>query len=262
MAIDSIQINLELGKLPDTRKMERLFDSEMAWALYLHKDEYYLEYKPPAFNEPFWVVRFDRNFETTTLYYGEKLIRTEEGIPSASNPLCYPLDQLLLMHLMARRNGILIHAAGMGLSGKGLLFPGRSGAGKSTLSRLFLGHRHIEMLSDDRIALRKINDTFRIFGTPWAGDAGIAENKNFPFSGMFFIRHGSDNTLRELNPEETLKRLMPVISVPWYDKSVISGMLTFCEELISNVPAYELYFRPEKEVVPFLENFLSTKEAP
>jgi hypothetical protein len=151
----------------------------------------------------------------------------------------------------------LVHAAGININGRCCVFPGRSGAGKSTLSRQFLNGTGAELLSDDRIILRKIDDIFKAFGTPWPGDAGIAENKNFPLYGIFFIHHAGENMIREIKPREAIERLMPVTSIPWYDEKTMSDILSICEDLVFNVPAYDLHFKPDKEVVDYLEKFVS-----
>ncbi|MEW6602761.1 MAG: hypothetical protein AB1499_17450, partial [Nitrospirota bacterium] len=91
----------------------------------------------------------------------------------------------------------------------------------------------------------------------WAGEAGFAENRSLPLTGIYFIRHGSDNRAIEVNPGEAMKRLMPVISMPLYDREAVSGMLSFCEDIVSHVPAYELYFKPDGELFDFLEKTIS-----
>jgi hypothetical protein len=160
------------------------------------------------------------------------------------------------MYALAGRKGACIHSSAVDLNGKGYLFPGRSGAGKSTISRSFISKNHT-VLSDDRVVVRKIGDTFRCFGTPWAGDAEIAQNRSLPLHGIFFIIHGNENRLEKIKPAEAFEKLMPVTSIPWYDEKVMSDILSFCEDMVMNVPAYELHFRPDNEVVDFLEKFIS-----
>jgi hypothetical protein len=173
------------------------------------------------------------------------------------NPIGYPLDQLLLMYALAGRGGACMHAAAVDVDGVGYLFPGRSGAGKSTIARSFTS-RNRALLSDDRVVVRKIGDKFRCFGTPWAGDAGIAENRNLPLNGIFFIRHGNENRIETITPREAFERLMPVTSIPWYDDKVMPAVLSFCEDLVLHLPVYELHFKPGSEVVDFFEKFVSS----
>ena len=258
-AIDRIAIRLERDNFPDTGRMVRIFDTGQSWALFRDADDYVFEYKPPAVSVPFWVARVDGRFERATVHYGESLVIGGNGAHVISDAFLYPLDQLLLMHVLSRRQGALIHAAGLSIDGRGFMFPGKSGAGKSTLSRLFLGRDHVDLLSDDRVVARKLGGAFEVFGTPWAGDAGIAENRHYPLSGMMFIRHAPENALRRMSAKEAFESLMPVTSIPWYDETLMSRILTFCEDLVLNIPAYELAFRPDGDLVGFLEKFGSTQ---
>ena len=54
-------------------------------------------------------------------------------------PLQYPLDELVMVHLLARGRGVAIHGSGVvDADGRGTLFAGQSGAGKTTMARLWL----------------------------------------------------------------------------------------------------------------------------
>jgi hypothetical protein len=161
------------------------------------------------------------------------------------------------MHILAQRGGMLVHAAGIDFNGKGYIFPGQSGAGKSTLTQQFVGKEGMDLLTDDRMVIRKLDGSFQAFGTPWPGEAGIALNKKVPLSGIFFIHHGKTNRIEGIVPQKALERLLPVTSVPWYDEEVIPKMLSLCEDLVSHVPTYELCFKPGIEVVEFFQEFVS-----
>lgn len=253
-------ISLEVNKMPDVQRMIRIFESGLSWSMYINDQDYFMEYRPPVFHDPFWIAHIDSTLENTTVYCGERFVTNKNGRTHIINPVQYPLDQLLLMHILAQRNGGLLHASGIDLHGRGFIFAGRSGAGKSTLSGQFLGRNNIKVFSDDRIVIRKTGSSFMVFGTPWAGDAGIAENKSVPLSGIFFIRHGNENRIEQLEPGRAFEQLMPVTSIPWYDKEVMLTILSFCEELVTAVPAYELSFKPDNTVVDFFEEFISQEE--
>lgn len=252
----NITVSNKAGILPNTDTLKKIFDSELSWSMYKDEDQYYLSLDPSAiFKKISCHAQFDARMSTATLY-NETADCGVNDSTGVLNPFCYPLDQILLMYILAGRQGALIHAAGMNVSGRGLIFPGKSGAGKSTLSRLFLGRDNIKLLSDDRMIIRKIDNRFLAFGTPWAGDAGIAENKSVFLDRLFFIHHANNNRLEEISPQKALERLMPVTSIPWYDREVMSDLLSFSEDLVMNIPSYDLYFRPDDAVVSFLENFI------
>ena len=252
-----IKIYLEPG-LPSIGIMIPIFDSGDSWAMYDDGDRFIIANHSPSFDKPLWIMKVDRGFSDATLYVGEAFLEARRGRQVLrSNPVSYPLDQILLMYILSRRDGALIHAAGIDINGKGLIFPGTSGAGKSTLSRQFL-NKHAQPLSDDRIVVRKLDKGFRAYGTPWPGEGGIAVNRSVSLSKIFFLNHAADNRIKEINSKKALERLLPVTSIPWYDRGTMPEMLHFCEDLVSNVPVYELYFTPGVEVVNVLERFISS----
>jgi len=255
-AID-INIDLNLNNIPDTERLKKIFDSGQSWSMFRDNDNYCLALHPPVFQEPLWLARINREFTKVTVYCSEKLISASDGRVMVSNPVSYPLDQLLLMYVLTQNQGAIFHAAGIDINNKGYIFAGRSGAGKSTLSRQFAAKKYPVLLSDDRVVIRKIDKAFMTFGTPWPGEEGIAINKSVPLSGIFFISHGSDNKIKEIDKKEALERLLPVTSIPWYDQEIMTKILNFCEDVISNIPAYKLHFKPDFEVVDVLEKFAS-----
>lgn len=254
----AIDIDFKIKNLPNTEHLKKIFDSDQSWSMFMNEDEYFLTLSPPALDKKaVWLARFHRSFDKATIYCSEMLMREVNGETNIGNPFSYPLDQLLLMYILAQRNGMIIHAAGITINGTGYIFAGKSGGGKSTLSKQFISMNNSEVLSDDRMIIRKMNNIFKTFGTPWPGEAGIAVNKGVQLSGIFFIAHGSYNRIEEINPQKAFERLMPVTSIPWYDREVMPNILLFCEDLISHIPAYDLYFKPDIEVVKFFENFVS-----
>jgi hypothetical protein len=255
-----INIRLELGNIPDTRKFEKIFTSGQSWSMFQGEDSFWLARDPRSYKNPLWIARFDKQIsEEVVVYCGDDLISEKQGKPVVYNPFCYPLDQILVMYVLSLNQGAIFHAAGVNINGNGLIFPGPSGAGKSTISRQFKGQKGMEIFSDDRMIIRKIKNTFFTYGTPWPGEEGIALNENIPLSGIIFLRHGLTNQIKEVQQTEALKKFLKVISIPWYDREVLSQMLDFCEEVVNSVPVYELQFTPTPEVVSFLNNFLASR---
>jgi hypothetical protein len=59
-----------------------------------------------------------------------------------------------------------------------------------------------------------------------------------------------------LKPEEVLRRLLPVASIPWYESGLTEKALNLCEFLIERYPAYELAFRPQaNDLASVLDSF-------
>ena len=102
------------------------------------------------------------------------------------------------------------------------------------------------------MVVRKVGGEFQAIGTPWPGDAGIAVNRRVSLSGEFFLHHVAHAGMRRIEKRKALEKLLPVASSPWYDRDVVPRMLSFSGNLMSHVPAFELRFRPNPEVVNFL----------
>jgi hypothetical protein len=258
---ETIKINVRLksGTMPNIKALTKIFDSGFSWSMFQDREVYWIARHPPNYKTPLWMARFNRDITEVTVYCGKKLISEIDGKRIISNPIRYPLDQLLLMYILAQNKGAVVHAAGININGKGFIFPGKSMAGKSTLSRQFISQKDLEKIvfSDDRMVIRKIDGIFKAYGTPWPGEEGIALNKSMPLSGIFFLHHGTDggNWIKKIKPQEALEKLLPVTSIPWYDREVMPKVLHFCEDLIFNIPCFELHFTPGIEVVKCLEEF-------
>ncbi|MCP4668962.1 MAG: hypothetical protein GY849_21710 [Deltaproteobacteria bacterium] len=252
------RIRLLLGEIPRVEKHKRLFDCGESWSMFQDGAGYCLAIRPLSLKQPAMAATISAGFAEAKVYIDRERFNRAKNMDVLSNPVGYPLLQILLIHILAKRQGALIHAAGVDINGKGYLFPGKSGAGKSTLSRWFSAREDIALLSDDRIAVRKIDGAFNAYGTPWPGEARVAENKSAPLSGIFFLTQGSENRIRKIKTREVLERLLPVTSIPWYDREIVRDMLDFCDDLISRIPTYELLFKPGVEAAEVVEAYVST----
>lgn len=248
---------LHAGDLAVPGGARRLFDTEESWSLYRDDADYLLCLRPAAERAvPLWTARFCLEQARVDVFCGKAWFREIDGQTVVRNPVHYPLDQLLLIYFLSRQRAVLVHAAGASLGGRGVIFPGRSGAGKSTISRLLAGKAGVHMLSDDRVVVREVEGAWRAFGTPWAGEAGIAMNASEQMDAIMFIAHGDENRLSELGPTAALERLLPVASIPWFDPETMVAITQTCASLTASVPAYEFAFRPDADAAECLRCFL------
>jgi len=234
------------------KECRRIFDGDGVWSLFRCGDDYLLSYNPFANTPPLWTIHCNRHFSRLTAYCDQWLIQETEGRRIVPSPITYPLDQVILIHHFARQGGLIVHSTGLEQSGGSSIFPGRSGAGKSSLAKILLEAEGVELLSDDRVVVRKQDDTFVAHGTPWPGEAQIAANRNSPLHNIIFLTHSPTNRVIPLTPQQALTRLFPVASMPWYDEEIIGNVMDFCGDLVKTIPAYELQFTLDKEVLAVL----------
>lgn len=252
-----IEIDLKAMTAPCPEFTPYLFDSGQSWSMSRQENNYYIAYTVPVSDKPVWYAKTNGDFTRITVFCNTALANYPAETGTIVNPVRYPLDQIILIYYLSKRNGLLIHAAGIGIKEKGYIFAGRSGAGKTTLSRQFAEQGHTDMLSDDRVLVRKVGDAYRVFGTPWPGEGKVSVNRGIPLGGIFFLKHGDTDTIEDMKKQKALESLLPVTSIPWFDREAIPGMLDFCDRLISHVPIYRLHFRPGTGIVDTLEKFVS-----
>jgi hypothetical protein len=139
----------ELGAAPGLQ----LFDSGALWRLYECEAGFQFDFRAPVFGDrPYKRLLVDRDFSRATLQMSAEV---SAAFPDAA-PLDYPVDELLIMHRLTREKAIELHGCGIVREdGTGNLFVGHSGAGKSTTTRLWLEREDVEILSDDRIIVRR-----------------------------------------------------------------------------------------------------------
>jgi hypothetical protein len=240
------------GLLDEEALGQPLFDSGALWKLYRgENDGFTLRFATPYLGErPYKLARFNHDFTQ-----GEVLLhRPFFGQDNVVFPLEYPLDELWLLNLLARGRGAELHCSGIkDEHGRGILFVGQSGAGKTTMSRLWEAEPGVEILSDDRIVLRSVEDgQYHMYGTPWHGEAELSSPEKAPLAAIFFLRHGERNQLRDLNRAEACARLFSCSFPTYYDAAGLDFTLQFFEKLTSAVPCRELSFVPEREAVELL----------
>jgi hypothetical protein len=233
---------------PPMASGETVFDSGSPWVMRQDGTGFRLEFTGPDLGKPHLVVRADHAVSDCTLH----LCDHDGARDRMSSRFEYPVDELILMNHLASRSGVIVHSAGLGLAlsspdedGQvvGLVFPGASGAGKTTLSRLLQAHGlGTGLLSDDRIILRETDGQVAAWGTPWPGDAKIARNSSVPLRALLFLTQAEEDGLTTLTQGEALRRLLPVVSCPWYDRERLPAVLDTCGRIVERTACQELRF--------------------
>jgi hypothetical protein len=161
-------------------------------------------------------------------------------------------DQIALARALPSFDGAFIHAAGVDMNGRGLLFAGPSEAGKSTIVKMLAGKAKI--LCDDRIILRREAGLFRIHGTWSHGEVSEVSSDSAPASGLFFLRQAGENRLvRILEPKDVLgdflpRLVRPLVTADWWDR-----VLSLAGDFIAKVACYNMSFDKSGRIVEVLE---------
>ncbi|MFB3904881.1 MAG: hypothetical protein ACE15E_15620 [Acidobacteriota bacterium] len=253
---NAVQIEVRQGPTMPPREGRKIFSQGDSWALFRDASDYVLVVEPRHEHQPRACVRFHPNCRHASLTFSAGTSAGGDSRPM--HPFTYPIDRLMIVYYLASRAGLLMHAAGGIISGGGFVFAGLSGAGKSTLAKLLAESKDCEILSDERVAVRRI-EGYQVFGTPWHGDGGFASPSQAPLTGVIFLRHGSKNRMSRLPTSEAVPMLLPLVSVAWFDREILEPQLRFLEQLVATIPCYRFDFLPQAEAVACLRSFVSER---
>lgn len=147
--------------------------------------------------------------------------------------------------------GMFLHSSAVVLDGKAYLFSGFSTAGKSTHTRLWqqVFGPAARVINDDKPALRRIDDIWYAYGTPWCGKDGININERAPVAGVCFMKKAGENRIRRLNSQEAMQKILSQTTHRFHRVERMDLMLASLDNFLRTVPVYELENRPEPDAV-------------
>lgn len=223
-----------------------LFDSGAVWRLLTSRlDGFTIECHSDSFpSNPYKAATFDPTFTRGEIVMSEAAWQL--------NPITYPLDEVLVSHLLGRGRGVELHSCGViDREGRGHLFVGMSGAGKSTTARLW-GSRAATIVSDDRVIVREDEGVMWMHGTPWHGEAALSSPAEAPLAGVYLLEQSPRLALRELQPADAVARLFGCSFPPFHDAAAVAFTLDFLERLVQRVPVRELCFTRDARVADLI----------
>lgn len=229
---------------PEIRDAQKLFESLHIWSLYSSNGTLIIKiYEEMPGLERILVIPSELN--SADLYF-------PFSTDTAVDPFSGPTMELLMINYLAQGRGVILHGCGIEKDGEGILFIGESGAGKSTMANLWNADGGIEILSDDRVILRKSGEDFRMYGTPWHGEAQFVSPRRIKLKKMFFLRHAGQNEVHPLNGAESVQQLLKCSFPPFWDATGMNFTLDLFTDLATAVPCYRLGFKPDRSAIDYI----------
>jgi hypothetical protein len=154
----------------------------------------------------------------------------------------FALDCLLRVvyaTLLPRVGGMLIHGCGLRHAAIGVIFPGVSGAGKSTLARK--APDADDVLSDEIVAVRRLDDGWRVFGTPFWGDfaRGGISMRSWPLRTVAFLNQAREVAMTPITSSDATLRLLGCFLAFTTDRVSVERSLAVAVQLCAEVRSVE-----------------------
>ena len=222
-----------------------LFESGGPWRLFRTAQGYRFVFVSPRSIAPYKIADFTADFTAGRITLHEPFL---VGLP-AIDPLEYPLDELLVISLLARGRGVELHGCGILDEDDGYLFLGQSGAGKSTIARLWLDEKRAVVLSDDRVVVRGDGDGLWIYGTPWHGEAPLASPRRARLKEVFLLRQLDRHEVSPVSRTDAVARMFAASFPPFHDAAAVDFTLGFLDRVAATVPVRELGFAPTRSLI-------------
>jgi hypothetical protein len=200
----------------------QLFDSGSLWRLYEDGAEFRFDFRAPILRKQTYKRLFvDSQFRRARLQMSAECFA---GTGYAIAPLEYPLDELLIMHRLTQENAIELHSCGIVRpDGTGNLFVGHSGAGKSTTTRLWTAREDVEVLSDDRIIVRRDEGADVQIPGEAAGGVGKHEVPSASSGQALRLRDGSVSPTGHSSQDDKKKSRMRMYGTPWHGEAAYAS---------------------------------------
>ena len=166
------------------------------------------------------------------------------------------LQILLIYYLTRNKLGILVHSAGIKDGRNGYLFAGESRSGKSTTARIWNNHSSVNILNDDRVIVRKKDNKFYMYSTPWHGDYLDYFDNGFTdkalLTKLFSIYHTKDNRAKKVDCLEGFSIFFQALFVSFWDKHCLEFASGFLADMFFRLSFYRLGFRNNKNVISYV----------
>ncbi len=251
---DTISIRLE-SPIPskDDLRLGKEIYHKVPWVIFKQRHSWvYVGISPNEHNtDPFCVAIFNEDHSQGRIFR-QKDIYENGHLDSLTT---FPSDQILIGRILANRKGCYIHAAGISIDGKGLMFVGHSEAGKSTILKLIQVNG--EILCDDRIIVRRWPQGFKIHGTWSHGELPDVSPVSAPLQAILYLEKANSNELIPIADKiNRLNKILSYIIRPLVDEGWWENTLTLAEMIADEVPAYDLRFDKSGKVMDVIKKLL------
>lgn len=168
--------------------------------------------------------------------------------------------KIYLGGLLAKNDGLLLHAAVVVKDGFACVFLGKSETGKTTVANLSKRYR---VLDDEYIVIRCQKDRFLAFPFLWSGKGKFKSScsqRGFPIKAIFFIKKARQFSLIPLSKVKALCRMLVyhhyIHNFEYLNDDLARKVFFTCCKFLQTTDTFEMGFAKDKNFWPELERYL------
>lgn len=220
-------------------------------------------------------VEFDVFFEDNIFYRQFKYLNSKK--PNSclvdkgdSNYTCYlydkytnetiqysnVFDSLAIESTFIKHDVFILHSSFINYKGRAILFSGNSGVGKSTQANLWEMYKNADQINGDRAFIRKKNDTWYAYGSPFAGSSKIYKNECYPIKAIVMLVQAKVNKITRLTKSQALKSVIKQVTINTWNGDFYNRVIDLVDNLTDDIPIYLLECLPNEEAVDLLDEYI------
>ena len=152
----------------------------------------------------------------------------------------------------------VLHSSTIVYQGVGIAFSAVSGTGKSTHTGLWKRYygNNVEILNDDKPAIRFREELPYIYGTPWSGKTELNQNQSAPLKAIIFLKRDTRNWMEPIGMAERMYNLTNQLNLPAYEEELCEKSVLFAKRLALAVPMYYLHCNMERQAAEVVRETL------
>lgn len=213
--------------------------------------------------DPYSIYRFldiDRTpYAVSRRKAGDKII-TIEYLEIGAENICHSGGAFFHIgweDILLRNGRLIFHACCVASRLGGILFSGRSGIGKSTQGKLWCSCEGARIINEDRPILYKVGGCWSAYGSPYAGSSKWHVNERTEIGTIVMLEQAENSSIRRLDKAEAFRRIYAQTTLENWNAKSVGHVCDLVEELVSEVPVYELACTPDRKAVDILKNMLT-----
>lgn len=174
----------------------------------------------------------------------EDIAREKELSPHKVADYCYEFTSVyrkFIYQLMENYDAFFFHCSAISVDNQAIMFTAQSGTGKSTHRNLWLkafGDR-VTVINDDKPIIRKIDNLYYVYGTPWKGKEGLGNNIRVPAKALCFLSRSEDNYIGKIDTINAVAKAMNQTVRP-ENPQLMSNLLDLLDGFLTQVDTFDL----------------------